>query len=61
MAVSNEPAKALYRRFGLAPVGVRRGYYGRGEDALVMWVRDIGSEAEMARRAAIAESLGSIS
>ena len=61
VAVSNEPAKALDRRFGLAPVGVRRGYYGRGEDALVMWVRDIGSEAEMARRAAIAESLGSIS
>lgn len=39
--VSNEPALALYRRFGFAPAGVRRGYYGDGEDALVMWAHDI--------------------
>ena len=38
VAVSNERAQALYRRFGFAPVGVRRRYYERtGEDALVMW------------------------
>jgi [ribosomal protein S18]-alanine N-acetyltransferase len=45
VAARNEPAQALYRRFGFAPVGVRRNYYPRtGEDALVMWVYDIDSE-----------------
>lgn len=38
--VSNEAAQALYRRFGMAPVGVRKQYY-RDEDALIMWVHDI--------------------
>ena len=38
----NEPAKALYRRFGFAPAGVRKGYYAEvGEDALIMWVHDV--------------------
>ena len=38
VAVSNERAQALYRRFGFAPVGVRKRYYERtGEDALVLW------------------------
>jgi ribosomal-protein-alanine N-acetyltransferase len=45
----NEPAKALYRRFGYAPVGVRKGYYADGEDALIMWVHDIDGEAHAAR------------
>ena len=50
VAAGNEPAKALYRRFGFVPVGVRRNYYPRtGEDALVMWVYDIDSE-QYARR-----------
>ena len=35
--VGNEPALALYGRFGLAPVGVRPNYYPGGEDALIMW------------------------
>lgn len=40
--VSNEPAKALYRRFGLVPAGIRRGYYEPdGEDALIMWAHDV--------------------
>jgi [ribosomal protein S18]-alanine N-acetyltransferase len=44
--VGNETAIALYRRFGMAPVGVRPNYYPEtGEDALIMWVRDIDSEA----------------
>ncbi len=52
--VGNEPALALYNRFGLAPVGVRRNYYPEtGEDALVMWARDIDSEAYDARLSAI--------
>jgi [ribosomal protein S18]-alanine N-acetyltransferase len=46
VAAGNEPAQALYRRFGFAPVGVRPNYYPRtGEDALVMWVYDVDSEA----------------
>lgn len=39
--VGNQPALALYRRVGFAPVGVRSGYYGNGEDALVMWLHDL--------------------
>ncbi|MEI8262379.1 MAG: ribosomal protein S18-alanine N-acetyltransferase [Actinomycetes bacterium] len=58
VAVTNEGAQGLYRRFGMAPVGVRRGYYAQGEDALVMWARDLDSEIECARRDVIAESLG---
>jgi ribosomal-protein-alanine N-acetyltransferase len=39
---SNTPAQVLYRRFGFAPVGVRRNYYSEtGEDAIVMWAHDI--------------------
>ena len=35
-------AQELYRRFGLSAVGVRAGYYTHpGEDAVVMWVREI--------------------
>jgi [ribosomal protein S18]-alanine N-acetyltransferase len=45
VAANNEPAQALYRRFGFAPVGVRKGYYPvTGQDALVMWVHDIDTE-----------------
>jgi ribosomal-protein-alanine N-acetyltransferase len=40
--MSNKGAQALYRRFGFAPVGVRKNYYPEtNEDALVMWVHDI--------------------
>jgi ribosomal-protein-alanine N-acetyltransferase len=56
VAVHNEPAIALYRRFGLAPVGVRPDYYHDG-DALIMWVRDIDSDAYADRLAAIGSSL----
>ena len=38
--MSNESAQALYRKFGLAPVGVRKDYY-LDEDALIMWANDI--------------------
>ncbi len=44
--VANDAAQVLYQRFGLAPVGVRKGYYQEtNEDALVMWVHDIDSDA----------------
>ena len=43
---SNTHAQVLYRRFGFAPVGVRRGYYEEtGEDAIVMWARDVTAPA----------------
>jgi [ribosomal protein S18]-alanine N-acetyltransferase len=46
VAANNTPAQSLYRRFGFAPVGVRKNYYPvTGQDALVMWVYDIDSEA----------------
>jgi ribosomal-protein-alanine N-acetyltransferase len=42
---SNIGAQALYRRFGFAPVGVRRNYYSEtGEDAIVMWAEHIDSD-----------------
>jgi ribosomal-protein-alanine N-acetyltransferase len=39
----NEAARALYARLGLAPVGVRKGYYG-DDDALVLWAHDIDGQ-----------------
>lgn len=40
--VSNLAAQAVYRRFGFAPAGARKGYYAdNGEDALVMWAHGI--------------------
>jgi ribosomal-protein-alanine N-acetyltransferase len=32
----NRPALGLYERLGFTPVGVRRDYYGPGEDALLL-------------------------
>jgi|TARA_B100002003_G_scaffold68215_1_gene63514 ribosomal-protein-alanine N-acetyltransferase len=56
--VPNERAIGLYRRFGFAPAGIRPGYYEDGpggrEDALVMWVHDIGEPAFL-RRVGVAE------
>jgi [ribosomal protein S18]-alanine N-acetyltransferase len=58
--VGNEPALALYSRFGMAPVGVRTNYYPvTGDDALVMWARDIDSGSYAERLAAIESSLPS--
>lgn len=54
--VSNEAAQALYRRFGMAPVGVRKKYYVT-EDALIMWVHDIGSAEYGARLSSIRSGL----
>ncbi len=55
---SNQAARALYRRFGMAPVGVRPGYYSEpDEDALIMWATQISSEGYQQRLAAIDRSL----
>jgi ribosomal-protein-alanine N-acetyltransferase len=39
----NARAHGLYRRFGFAPVGIRKNYYEGTEDALIMWVHDIAT------------------
>lgn len=54
--VSNAAAQALYRRFGMAPVGVRKRYYV-DEDALIMWVHDIDSPEYSQRLGGIREEL----
>lgn len=38
----NQAGLSLYQGFGMAPVGVRKGYYG-DDDALILWVHDIDS------------------
>jgi ribosomal-protein-alanine N-acetyltransferase len=54
--MSNEPAQAMYRRFGFHPAGIRKNYYiETNEDALVMWADDIDTE-EYARRLAALEA-----
>jgi ribosomal-protein-alanine N-acetyltransferase len=54
----NEAAIALYRRFGFAPAGVRKGYYAdNGEDALVLWATDVATDAYAERLAAVAAQL----
>jgi ribosomal-protein-alanine N-acetyltransferase len=44
----NHAARGLYEAFGLAPVGMRRDYYG-DDDALILWVHDIDSADYRAR------------
>jgi [ribosomal protein S18]-alanine N-acetyltransferase len=52
--LSNGAAQELYRRFGFAPVGVRKNYYAEtNEDALVMWAHEV-------QRAEYAELLAGI-
>lgn len=58
VAVGNERAQALYRRFGFVPVGVRKGYYPvTGEDAYIMWAYDIDTDAYEARLTRITATL----
>lgn len=57
--VSNERAQALYRQFGFAPAGIRKGYYlESGEDAIVMWVYDIDRPEYQARLDEIGARIG---
>ncbi len=51
---SNHGAQALYRAFGFAPAGIRKGYYVEtNEDAIIMWANDIDAPAYAARLAAL--------
>lgn len=55
---SNGAAQAMYSAFGFAPGGIRRDYYqDNSEDAVIMWANDVGSRAELDRRAAIRDRL----
>lgn len=38
---SNQPAIALYRELGFTVEGTRTGYYPDGEDAHIMWLRNL--------------------
>jgi ribosomal-protein-alanine N-acetyltransferase len=52
--VGNDGAQAMYRRFGFAPAGIRKGYYVEtNEDALVMWAHDVDGPAYAERLSAI--------
>ncbi|MBW3669737.1 MAG: ribosomal protein S18-alanine N-acetyltransferase [Actinobacteria bacterium] len=56
--VTNDPAQALYRRFGFHPAGVRKGYYVEtNEDALVMWAENIDTEGYAARVARLEDEV----
>lgn len=45
VASRNEGAIGLYRRYGMAPVGIRKGYYG-DDDALIFWAYEISAVEE---------------
>jgi ribosomal-protein-alanine N-acetyltransferase len=52
--VGNEPAQSMYRQFGFAPAGIRKGYYVEtNEDAIVMWAHDVDTDEYSDRLAAI--------
>lgn len=55
---SNAAAQALYRRFGFAPVGVRKNYYEGVEDAIVMWCSDIHTHEYAQRLRDLEDALG---
>jgi len=56
---SNRPAQELYRAFGFAPAGIRKGYYVETkEDAIVMWATDVHEDAYAERLAALAGGIG---
>ena len=52
---SNAGAQALYRAFGFAPAGIRKGYYVEtNEDAIIMWANDVDTDDYGRRLAALA-------
>ena len=57
---SNDAAQALYRTFGFAPAGVRKGYYRDPvEDAMVLWAHDVHMSGYAERLASIEARLPS--
>lgn len=43
--VDNEVALNMYRRFGFARIGLRKGYYESGHDAVIMWAGNLQSKS----------------
>lgn len=57
--VENEAAIGLYRQFGYAPAGIRKGYYAEaGEDALIMWCHDLDTPKCRQRLMGVSVKLG---
>jgi ribosomal-protein-alanine N-acetyltransferase len=51
---SNHAAQELYRAFGFAPAGIRKGYYVETkEDAIIMWANDVDTPAYAERLATL--------
>jgi ribosomal-protein-alanine N-acetyltransferase len=51
---SNHAAQELYRAFGFAPAGIRKGYYVETkEDAIIMWANDVDGPEYAERLAAL--------
>ncbi len=55
--VDNEVALKMYRRFGFARIGLRKGYYESGHDAVIMWAGNLQSRSFDARLDRIASTL----
>lgn len=56
--VTNDAAQGLYRAFGFAPAGIRKGYYAEtNEDALVMWANDVDTSEYAERIDALSAAL----
>ena len=56
--VTNEAAQGLYRAFGFAPAGIRKGYYVEtNEDALIMWANDVDTTDYALRLDALSAAL----
>jgi ribosomal-protein-alanine N-acetyltransferase len=56
--VGNDAALGLYRTFGFAPAGIRKGYYQEtGEDAIVMWAHDVDAPEYLERIDALAAAV----
>lgn len=56
--VSNEPAQALYRKYGFHGAGTRKRYYSdNNEDALIMWTDELQGEPFMTRYQALKDAL----
>jgi ribosomal-protein-alanine N-acetyltransferase len=56
--ITNTPAQEMYGRFGFVSEGIRKNYYAEiHEDAVVMWARDIDTEAYRQRLETLAAGL----
>jgi ribosomal-protein-alanine N-acetyltransferase len=56
--ITNRPAQELYRRFGFAPAGIRKGYYQEtNEDALIMWAHDVDTDEHHQRLEELAATI----